>query len=72
MVRIGSTPASKKIGCKRASIASIVSPAGAAIAAPLATAVFAASAIASGVHLRTNLRAVRLLYGPVFSQKSFV
>ena len=35
-------------------------------------AAFAAVANASGVHLRANLRAVRLLCGPVFSQNSLV
>ena len=40
--------------------------------APSLSAAAAAAANASGVHLSTNLRAVRLLYGPVFSQNSFV
>jgi hypothetical protein len=42
-------------------MASSGSPAGPAIRAPFCTAVFAAAARASGVHFRTNLRAVRLL-----------
>ena len=60
-VTIGSTPASKNAGFSRASIASSDSPPGPAMAAPFFTAVFAAAAKASGVHLSTNFRAVRLL-----------
>jgi hypothetical protein len=40
--------------------------------APLVCAVAAAAANAAGVHVKTNFRAVRLLYGPVLIQNSFV
>ena len=39
---------------------------------PCAAAACAAAANCSGVHVRTNFRAVRLLYGPVLIQNSFV
>ena len=40
--------------------------------APAFSAACAAAANASGVHFSTNFRAVRLLYGPVLIQNSFV
>ena len=63
-VTIGSTPGSKNIGRSRFSSASSGPRPVAEIPAPFFAAVFAAAANASGVHFSTNLRAVRLLYGP--------
>ena len=53
-------------------MASSDSPGGVANVAPFFAAWAAAAANASGVQVSTNLRAVRLLYGPVLSQKSLV
>src|SRR5436189_1307836 len=72
LVTVGSTAASKNIGFNRARRASSVSPRSSGRCAPFACAARAAAANASGVHLSTNFCAVRLLYGPVFNQNSFV
>ena len=72
LVTSGPTAGSKKIGCSLASSASSVSPFADGNFAPAFAAAFAAAANACGVHFSTNFRAVRLLNGPVFSQKSFV
>jgi hypothetical protein len=71
-VTMGSKLASKKSGFIRPSMASSDSPSFNGNLAPAFCAEAAAAANASGVHFSTNLRAVRLLYGPVLSQNSFV
>ena len=71
-VTIGSTFASKNIGPRRANIASTNSPWRVANVAPAAEAARAAAASACGVTASTNLRAVRLSYGPLLIQKSLV
>ena len=71
-VTMGSKSASKNIGDSRASIASRDSPGGVATVAPAWTAALTAAVNAAGVALSTNLRAVRLLYGPLLTQNSFV
>ncbi len=69
---MGSNVASKKSGCIRFKSASSVSPDFSGNFAPAFCAALAAAANWSGVVFTTNLRAVRLLYGPVFSQNSLV
>jgi hypothetical protein len=72
LVTIGSTAASKNIGCSRASIASSDSPADAGNTAPFCAACFTAAANAWGVVCSTNLREVMLLYWPLLIQNSLV
>jgi hypothetical protein len=72
LVTIGSTFASKNIGRSRARVASTDSPGAPGTVAPFFVAVFTASANAWGEMFSTNLRDVRLLYGPLFSQNSLV
>ena len=72
-VTIGSKVASKNIGRSRVSSASRrLARSASAKVAPFFAAWAAAAANASGVQVSTNLRAVRLLYGPVLIQKSLV
>ena len=56
----------------RARSSSTDSPSSSGICAPAATACLTATPNASGVQPMTNFRAVRLLKGPVWIQKSFV
>ena len=72
LVTMGSTLGSKNIGRSRVSSASSASLAAVGKTAPLAAACRAAASKASGGVFRTNFWEVRLLYGPLFSQKSFV
>ena len=73
LVTIGSTFGSKNIGCSRASSWSSVSPSfEREVRRRAVAAACAAAASAPGVHFSTNFRAVRLLYGPVLIQNSFV
>src|SRR5688500_11567829 len=72
LVTIGSPLRSKNIGCRRASIASSDSPCRVAKVARDCADALTAAANASGVVLSTNLRAVRLLYGPLLIQNSLV
>ena len=58
LVTMGSNAGSKNIGPSRPSSASSVSPSRVGMVAPAFVAARAAAASASGVHSRTNLRAV--------------
>ena len=68
VVTDGSTVPSKNIGFSRSSSPASDSPFRNGNDAPFAAAACAAAANCSGVHVRTNFRAVRLLYGPVLIQ----
>ena len=72
LVTIGSTFGSKNIGSRRLRRASSDSPGRVGNVAPDFSAVCAAVAKACGVIFSTNLRDVRLLYGPLLIQNSFV
>src|SRR4029453_16770096 len=72
LVTIGSTEASKNIGCSPLSTPSSDSLFFNGNFAPPFCAAAAAAANASGVVFSTNLRAVRLLYGPVLIQNNLV
>ncbi len=71
-VTAGSHAASKKHGASRVTSAAGDSPARTGNAAPCAAADSTASTSASGVSRSVNFCAVRLWYGPEFSQKSVV
>ena len=72
-VTIGSNVASKNIGLQAGSSAVSVSPpARPGMPRRWRRGRRRRRSKAAGVHFSTNLRAVRLLYGPVFSQNSFV
>ena len=73
LVTIGSTAGSKNSGSSRVKqplerLASLQREHAPRLSAPRR----AAAANASGVHVSTNLLAVRLLYGPLLIQNSFV
>ena len=71
-VTIGSKSGSKNMRANRSTRVATVSPGSSFKSAPFRTAISAASITRLRSRLSRNLRAVRLLYGPVLIQNSFV